>query len=216
MQDQHENSKVPITQLDLSALPAIERFAVWKESISVIFDVTLASRQRESPFTSQITVCHLGSMLLSKVASHGQFFQRPPKLIAQDGLDHFMVQIYRKGRNAGFCGHTRLDAKPGDVLILDLNQSLQTRTEDFDNLTLVIPRPLLCRYVKSPERFHGRVLPRESPLGRLLNEHLHALWSATPNATPVEANAMAEGFAGLVGAYFGQTTRRKTRRKSNR
>jgi AraC-like DNA-binding protein len=49
-------------------------------------------------------------------------------------------------------------------------------------------------------------LPKESLLGRLLNEHLHALWSAMPSASPLEANAMAEGLAGLVGACFGQAS----------
>jgi len=116
-----------------------------------------------------------------------------------------MVQIYRQGRNAGVCGNIRLDAQPGDVLLLDLSQPLQTRTDDFDNLTLVIPRPLLCRYVKAPERFHGRVLPAQSALGRLLIGHLHALWAMAPEAALAEANAMAEGVAGLAAAYFGQS-----------
>ncbi|MFM8331569.1 MAG: helix-turn-helix domain-containing protein [Candidatus Methylumidiphilus sp.] len=195
---------VPSTCLDLANLPEHERFSVWKESISVIFDVTLASQPGAEVFSSSLTTRHLGSMLLSNTVSQGQFFRRSHKQIGQDGLDHFLVQIYQRGRTAGVCGNMQMDAKPGDVLILDLSQSLKTQADDFDNLTLVVPRQVLCRYVQAPERFHGRVLPKASPLGRLLSEHLFTLWAVTPKAAQAEANAMAEGAAGLAAAYFSQ------------
>lgn len=103
----HPIRTFPFTSLDLAELPESERFGVWKESISVIFEVPLAGREAGKPFTSSLSTCHLGSMLRSHTINHRQFFQRSPKLTAQDNLDHFMVQIYRRGRNAGMCLHTR-------------------------------------------------------------------------------------------------------------
>ncbi|MGZ8242893.1 AraC-like ligand-binding domain-containing protein [Methylomagnum sp.] len=195
---------VPITHLDLADLPEAERFAVWKESISVIFDVTLAADAGERPFTTQLTTCHLGSLLIANTVSPRQAFKRPPQLIARDGLDHFLVQVFRQGRNAGRFGKSHLDARPGDVMLMDLAQPLETRTGDQDSLTLVVPRRLFEQRHKSPERLHGRVLPKESPLGRLLGEHLRTLWRAAPTASAAEANIMAEGVAGLAVTYFGQ------------
>lgn len=196
---------IPITRFDVRELPEDERFPVWRESISVIFEVSLDPEDRQEAFASQVTTCHFGPLLLSNAISQRQCLQRPPSLIARDGIDHFLVQVTCRGSTAGQCGRTRLDARPGDVFIIDLDQPLATRTDAFDNLTLVVPRQLLRHYLPSPEKLHGRLLRRESPLARLLSEHLHALWNAAPASTPQEAQAMAEGVAALVASYFSQT-----------
>lgn len=202
----HETGRgIPTTVFNLAEIPESDRFAVWKESISVIFDVSLDTTTQPQNFTAQLVTRHLGSVLFNNTRSHGQIFQRPSELIAQDGLDHFLLQIYRRGTNAGLCGKIHHYARPGDIFLLDLAQPLATRTTDFDNLTLIIPRALLSQYLPRPERFHGQILRRESPLGRLLATHLDALWNTTLDITPTEAKAMADGLVGLISAYFGQT-----------
>ena len=177
---------VPATHLNLADLPEAERFAVWKESISVLFDVALAPDAEGRPFTTRLTTCHLGSLLLANTVSPRQSFKRLPRLISHDGLDHILIQIFRQGRNAGRSGNRQFDCRPGDALLLDLAQPVETRTGDQDSLTLVVPRRLFERHVKSPETLHGRVLPKQSPLGRLLEEHLHALWRIAPKASAAQ------------------------------
>ncbi len=199
----NEQEKIPITYFDLQDLPEKERFSVWKESISVLFDVTLEARDNEQNFSSQLITCHLGDFLLSNSVSQGQCFRRSRKRVAQDGLDHLLVQIYRKGNNVGICGKTQLDAQPGDVFILDLGQALETRTEDYDNLTLVIPRAILAQYIKFPERLHGKKLAGESVLGQLLREHIETLWHRIGQVSAQESSAIASGLTGLVATYFG-------------
>jgi AraC-like DNA-binding protein len=195
------HATIPVTRLILEGLPNDERFGAWRDGVSLLFEA-IPDTPAKAAEASRITTYHLGSLLLSNAVSHEQLFQRSPRMVAQTGIDHFLVQVYRKGCNVGECGKTRLNARPGDVFLLDLSQTLSTRADDFDNLTLVVPRQLLCQHLKSPERFHGRLLPRESALGRLLNEHLHALWRASAESSPEEAGALALGVTGLVGAYF--------------
>lgn len=197
---------IPVTRFDLDSLPEDARFQTWKESISVIFDVSLFPNDPWQSFSSRLTTCHFGSQLLSNAVSCRQQFTRTPKLIAQDGVDHFLVQLYRRGRNIGFCGGKPINARPGDVFLLDLGQSLETRVDDFDNLTLVVPRALLCRHLPNPERLHGRLLPRESALAKLLGEHLSSLWKNALQTTVEDAQAISEGVTALVAAYFGQLT----------
>ncbi len=199
----NEREEIPVTHFDLQDLPESERFPVWKESIAVLFDVTLETQDAEQRFSSQLTTCHLGDFLLSNSVSRRQCFRRSRKLAAQDGLDHLLVQIYRQGNNVGTCGKTRLDARPGDVFVLDLGQTLETRTDDYDNLTLVIPRAILTQHLKAPERLHGQKLARESILGQLLREHIETLWNRIGQVTAQESNAIANGLTGLVAAYFG-------------
>ena len=204
MEQETTKNAVPITRFDLDALPVRHRFQTWKESISVIFDVSLFPDDHWQAFSSRLTTVHLGSQLLSNAVSCRQQFKRSPKLLAQDGIDHFLLQIYRCGRNTGVCGGKPFDARPGDVFLLDLSQPLETQVDDFDNFTLVIPRSLLCRYLPNPEYLHGRLLKRESPLAQLLKEHLFSLWNIAPNVGVREAQAISEGVSALVAAYFGQ------------
>lgn len=199
-----QHATIPVTRLILEGLPHPERFGAWRDGVSLLFEAIPESPTKAAE-ASQLTTYHLGSLLLTRAISHQQLFQRSPRMVAQTGIDHFLVQVYRKGRNVGQCGKNQMNARPGDVLLLDLAQTLSTRVDDFDNLTLVVPRQLLCQHLKSPERFHGRLLPRESTLGRLLNQHLQALWKASAKVSAEEAGALAMGVTGLVGAYFTQS-----------
>lgn len=200
------NDTIPMTYLNFNALPQEERFSAWQESVSLLFSASSDLQPNDTKSTGYLTTYHLGSLLFSNAVSHKQQFHRSNQLISHTGLDHFLVQIYRKGGTRGLCGKTALHARPGDVFLLDLSQPLATCADDFDNFTLVIPRQLLSQYLRQPEKFHGRLLPRESVLGRLLNEHLSALWKASSKTSAEEAGALAQGVAGMISAYFAQVS----------
>lgn len=202
METQSPNNTVPVLRLDFQQLPPEERFEAWRESVSLLFEV---EPPPDGPaVASRLTTYHFGSLLLGGVASHGQAFRRSNRLISRAGVDHFLVQVYRRGGTAGSFGKEHASARPGDVLLLDLAQSLDTRAEDFENLTLVVPRPMLAQHLPCPERLHGRVLPRESVPARLLAGHLDMLWQTCAQAAPEEADALGRGVAGMVSAYFAQ------------
>lgn len=197
-----KNDTVPVVRLDFQDLPPEARFAAWQESVSLLFEV---EPPPDGPaVASHLTTYHFGSLLLGRVASHRQAFRRSSRLISRAGVDHFLVQVYRRGGTAGAFGKNHGSARPGDVLLLDLEQSLDTRADDFENLTLVIPRQMLAQHLRCPERLHGRVLPRESVPARLLNAHLDLLWQTCAHAAPDEADALGRGVAGMVSAYFAQ------------
>lgn len=195
----------PLTtsRFDLNDLPRHERFAVWKESISVLFEVSLNDRETAGEFTSQLTTCHMGSVLFANSSSKAQQFRRTRQRIARDGLDHVLVQVYRKGCNVGVCGKTNLNVHPGDLMLLDLGQTVDTRTDDYDNLTLVIPRQTLAPYCPNPGHLHGQVLSGQSVSGRLLRTHIEHIWNNLPTVTEQEIPGIVTGLATLVSAYFG-------------
>lgn len=197
-----DNPLIPMTRLDLAELPEKERFAVWKESISVLFDVNLEDKSHLQTFTSQLTTCHFGSVLFANSVSKAQQFQRSRRRTAQDGIDHILVQLYRQGRNAGICGKTSLNARPGDLILLDMGQTVDTQTDDYDNLTLVIPRQILSPFCKHPERLHGQVLSGDSLSGSVLRNHIETLWNNIDKVTAHEVQGITTGLVGLISAYF--------------
>lgn len=194
---------VPIARFDLGGLPESERYTVWKESISVVFDVARDPEDMALPFAASLTTCHLGAALLVETASNRQFFHRQQPLINLDGLDHCIVQLYTQGTTQGQWGSRHSLVRPGDVFLLDLAQPVKSLASDFRNLTLMLPRHLLTPYLGAPENFHGQVLPRESARGRLLGEHLLTLWRIAETTPADETQGIAQGLVDLVGAYFG-------------
>ncbi|MGZ5026938.1 MAG: AraC family transcriptional regulator [Methylobacter sp.] len=194
---------IPTTHIDLSNVDMKKRYGVWKESVSVIFDSALKPEDRHKPFNATLTAHHLSSMLLSSVTSVQQYFNRDRKLIAKDGLDHFLVQLYTKGSTSGqWSRNNNSTMRSGDIFLLDLNQPIKSLASDFSCLTLAIPKNTIRAKLPNPERYHGRVLPRETGPGKLLGEHLKTLFDASQTLNNKEASAVAEGVLSLVGAYF--------------
>lgn len=200
------SNTTPITRFDLSHIAANERYAIWKESISVIFQTELPEKSLSDAFNAHITTCHLSSVLLSCTTSRQQYFNRPAKLIAEDGLDHFLIQLYTRGSTSGQWGkNNNSTVRAGDILLLDATRPIASLTEDFSNLTLVIPRNLLTAQWSNIERQHGNVLPRESTFGKLLGEHLLGLQNAALTMSAEEACVVGQGLVNLAALYFSHT-----------
>ncbi|WP_277458154.1 MULTISPECIES: helix-turn-helix domain-containing protein [Methylococcus] len=195
---------VPIARFDLDNVPAEDRFSIWKESISVIFDVEREVDGGSAPFAATLTTCHLGSMLLVDTSSIGQYFQRKSPLIARDGLDHCIIQVYQNGTTRGEWGKRHSTVQPGDVFLLDLTQPLDSCASDFRNLTLMLPRDLLAPHLGAPERLHDLSLARDSARGRLLGQHIRTLWEVATTLSSDEAHCISQGLVQLIGAYFGE------------
>lgn len=204
------SATIPITRFDLSTISTHERYAIWKESISVIFQTELPEKTLSDSFDAKITTCHLSSVLLSCTTSQQQYFNRPAKLIANDGLDHFLIQLYTQGSTSGQWGkHNNSTVRAGDIFLLDLTRPITSLTENFSNLTLVVPRNMLTAQFPNIELLHGCVLPRESTLGRLLGEHILALQHGSLTMTAEEAGAVGQGVVNLAALYFNGTLRKE-------
>jgi AraC-like DNA-binding protein len=93
--------------------------------------------------------------------------------------------------------------------VLDLAQTLDTRATAFENLTLIVPRPMLAGRMAQPEALHGLVLPRDSAMASLLAHHFEALFGHAPRMTFDECHAVADGSVALIVACLrGELERR--------
>lgn len=200
-----EKKTVPITSFDLKNIDPQQRFCLWRESISVIFEVALKPEDQAEAFHANINSYHLSSLVLATCTSQQQFFNRPQRLINIDNLDHFLLQLYIKGGSSGQWGRrSNSTVQTGDLVLLDLSQSVESFTRDFSNMTLVIPRSILQQYLPEPEKYHGCILPQDNAFNRLLCTHLFSLMAIVPQLGIEDAAIAAEGVAYLAGHYFRQ------------
>ena len=129
------------SRFSLDNLPKAERFDVWKESVNCIYNVNTDRKIREEGFAADLNFWRYNDLLMIEARSIFQTFSRTPQMIAEDGIDHYNIQIYPNGSihsDAGVGGNT---ADGGDILLLDLSQPTEAQSSDsFKSLNLYLPR----------------------------------------------------------------------------
>lgn len=184
-------------QLNFDLLPSAERVDLWREAVGAVYEITPDPEQKPGAFSGALTTVHLGDALLSEVRSGAQVFKRSRAHARRTGLDHFMVQMFRRGRHDGMSGDTPVHRGRGDIWVLDLGQESHTDTSRFSNITLIIPREIMLPLLKGGD-IHGATLRQGSPSARLIASHLEALAVAAPELTPAEAAAAVDAAALMI------------------
>jgi AraC-like DNA-binding protein len=99
--------------------------------------------------------------------------------------------------------------------VLDLAQTLETRASAFENLTLVVPRPLFDARLINVEELHGLVLPGDGALTRLVAKHLAALFEHAAHLTLDQCQSVVEGTVSFIVACLrGELERRDADRSA--
>ncbi|MCM5690004.1 hypothetical protein M8037_14545 [Sinorhizobium meliloti] len=72
-------------------------FDVWRESINVVFDVERRSQDGNRPFTASVEAFQLGDMVVTDAVLGAQRYVRSSARVRRDGMDHFVLNLYRTG-----------------------------------------------------------------------------------------------------------------------
>ncbi len=181
-------------------LPATERFDAWRESIACIFDVELLDPARGRPFLAEVDAAMFGNLMLARTTTRAQEWRRTPLVIGQDGMDHYMVQFFLEGGQTMSIDDVEIDCPEGSIIIYDLARDVTTRTSDFTNLSLIVPRDQLAPLLRSEDDQHGRVLSAGDPMTGLLKDHMVSLEKSSHNLTAERAQQLGPATTGLVAA----------------
>jgi AraC-like DNA-binding protein len=186
-----------------------DNIAAWREATATFFEVDELAAGEQLPFHADLHSYALGSVLLGMARASGQRFRRTPATIARSGVDHIILQLYVSGGYEGVAGEMPIRVEPGDICVLDLAQTFETRARAFQNVTLVVPRPMFDARLLQIEDLHGLVLPGGAALALLLARHLSALFDYAPRMTSDECQAAVEGTVALISACLkGELERR--------
>ncbi|MGV0908545.1 helix-turn-helix domain-containing protein [Martelella sp. FOR1707] len=154
-------------------------YGQWREAISQLYVPSLDDAARR-PFRVEMNSFMLGIGTLGRCTSVEQAFSRSRAQIGRDGIDNYMVQIFRTGRcharSPG--GDITLDA--GDICIFDNTEPLDTINEDFDLMALAIPRSRLAPLLHDPDGQHYRRVRGDIPLARLFRSHVMDVYRMAP------------------------------------
>jgi len=168
--------------------------------MATVFDIG-AGAQDISSFEGDFVAWSSGRFVLSEAKS-----SRIHLLRSADGspgrFDHFAIRLVVSGDIAGLAGSKSVDAESGDVLFIDLSQSLNLlisgRSEISSDVTLWVPRSRLLAAVGDDHERHGLVVKGTSPVGSLICACLRTLASHANRMSVKEMHALASGCVELT------------------
>lgn len=192
---------LPSTVFVTDHLAEHERFDAWRQSISVVFDVAPLAHAGTEAFKASVEATHLGSLLVGDLHFGGQQFSRSRPRVVRDGMDHYLVQWYRRG---GFVGQADdgqdLVVQASDIVLFDLSRTQRTFARPSHVLSLVLPREVVDDALGSAGSWHGTVLRANSIFGGLLADHLASMHRRLPSVTMQDAPAVACATVQMIAA----------------
>lgn len=197
---------VPHTQFSTELIPEEGRFDVWRDSMSVLFEVERKKEHAQSPFVANLEAFMFDQIMLARTTSNSAYYRRQPKDIKADGIDMIMIQLFLKGEVEFQHGKNRSFIKPGDILVYDLSREVSNFNTSFDNISVLFPRELIDEYIPAAALWHGQILPRDQPMTNLLRSHMMSLYEFGPNITNESCDNLQRALLNLTSSAFQAST----------
>ena len=193
---------LPFSDLDSAQLDEADRFDVWRDSISPLFDSLPKHSGDEHSFDVEARLYLSSKCIFSKTSFNAQRFLRNSRWCDLHDPDHVLIQLYTKGGYVGKNGHRELQVRPGDIVLLDLGYTLSTSAEDSSNITLVLPRHFIVDYIGPQGLDFGYVIKRETALAKLMGGQIQLLWAQMDGLDSVVAELALENLCRSFMDFF--------------
>lgn len=195
-----EESGVPHAVFSLEGVAGHERYDVWQDSISCIFEVDSHKDIRDEQFNASVDANMFGPVMLARTQTLRQEWKRTPGIMARDGMDHYMIQLYESGNMLWDTDKGEFAFPEQGLVVFDLAQEVNLKTDDFANISLIVPREMLEDQLKAADDHHLRVLGGAEPMVQLLRDHMISLKRLSAQMSAKQALEVAPATVGLAAA----------------
>lgn len=144
--------------------------------------------EKETDIKVDVKSFHLGKMIFSEMETELFLFDRSPRKVRSDMLDHFMLR---------FDLPTALQPKTR-MLAIDLGQPLERASISPKNLSVILPRAVFGALVERPERLHDCYL--EGGSLQLLADYLTALVNSMSGLEAEDLDGISDATERLIAA----------------
>jgi len=175
-----------------------EAFTKWRGALGEVFEVR-ATPSEIADFRGEIDV-HASAQHVLSASRHS-----PVSLVRRSaGLaqDRVAISLQVNGSASGLAGDGPMRADPGDVIFVDLSQSLTVRQSASDGLvdevTLWTARDRILKLVSDENALHGLVLKADSPAGAVIGATMQAFAGSAPKMRLADFDAVADGLVALA------------------
>jgi AraC-like DNA-binding protein len=174
-----------------------ELFGQWRGAMGEVFEVR-ATPSEIAAFRGDIDV-HASARFVLSASRHS-----PLSLVRCLGAaqERIAICLQLNGSTTGLAGDRPVCADPGDVLFVDLSQSLAMRQSApdglVDGLTMWTVRDRILPLVSNENALHGLVVKAESPAGAVIGATMRAFAGTASAMRLTEFDALAEGLVALA------------------
>ncbi len=202
-----KNMQTPLEHSFFSTahLPRSSRFEAWRESIGVMFEVRQDESSKGAEFNALVDSYLLDCMVLSRCCAHGQKFERNRLRLARDGMEHYMIQLFTRGRVEMNLGRSHIIAPTRTIVGFDLGDTLDSVNTDFDLLSAFIPREKLAPLLRFPDNVQGTVVDSSQGEGKIFADFMEAVFYNAPSLSREMAQMTAASLIHMAAAALNQS-----------
>jgi AraC-like DNA-binding protein len=187
--------------INTDAIDQSQRDDFWREVTRPVCDTTRVTSAGDTSLEGTMLVRPVGGLTLGSTTFNAQHYVRDKRIIAQGGLDHYLLQVLVAGSIKGDFAGRDVAAAPGDICVIDLARTYKSEVDSGARLTIAIPRKDLEKVLGNRD-LHGLVLKAGQPLTRLLVDYLQGLHKVSGELSPSEGIAAHDALVTLLAAGF--------------
>ncbi len=174
----------------------------WREHIAPVFAVSFRA-ETDLSIPIAMRSYHLGDLIVGDVIAPAHTLERTPEMIQQQGLDHILLQFYRRGRSTVASRAVVEPVMETQCVVFDLAQPVRIVADAVDATNVVIPRALLEDQGCRPEVLHGHAFDHGGdPFARLVHAFVADVVSCGDLLHQHEAATAARAIVQLCGTYL--------------
>jgi AraC-like DNA-binding protein len=196
----YSKSYIETSRFSTEELAPDKRFSEWRNSIATLFDVSQSTQRPLDDFNAVVTSSLLSQeVMLSSCDTVDQRWQRSALSFAEDGLDHYLIQVQLDGKQSVRRGQKETLCTKGSLMVIDLAEKHDAyNVGNFSNFSVIVSRHMLSPLLLNPDSQEGRVLSAKQPLVNLAIEHMKSLEKIAHNFTPEEAVTVIKPTLSLI------------------
>ncbi|UVF20472.1 hypothetical protein HPT29_004840 [Microvirga terrae] len=187
-------STIPSTQF------ATRYFDAWREGIAVVYDVEPPSYDVAAGFGASVEAFQLGDMIVTDAHLGDQRYVRSTARVRRDGLDHFVLNLYRTRGWKAQTSDGEFEGTAGQVSVVDLARELISDEPDSDLVALFVPRDLLEQRLPDLTALHGSA--PTGPHALLLADYLNLLARRLPSLPMGDGRVLSRATCEILTACF--------------
>ncbi|QRE75251.1 helix-turn-helix domain-containing protein [Methylobacterium aquaticum] len=190
----------------MSGIP-VDRFApdldpaaawkAWTEHLAPIFDVRPVPETHAGPEIGMRSY-NLGSILVGEVSAPAQMLERSGRMAARQGVDHVLIQLYRRGTGVVRTDRAEVEIGPSDFVIYDLAQPVAITSSAVTATNILVPRVVLGDRAAHIDSLHGSVFGTASDrVAQIFGSYLSEVVAHCGDLTIQRAAGLAQAAASL-------------------
>lgn len=169
----------------------------------MVFDVERQAPEAGNAFDADVEAFQLGDMVVTSATLGEQRYVRSQARVRRDGMDHFVLNLYRSGGWRAQTSRGDFQGVAGQVSVLDLTSELISDEPPSELVTLFLPRSLLEERLPNLGALHG-----SAPIGPhavLLAEYIDLLARRLPTLPAGEEQALSRATCEMLTACISPT-----------